>query len=267
MHRFFVAPEALGDGAVGGAVRLAGDQAHQIANVLRLHPGERVRLLDDAGWEYTVELTEVGRAGVVGRIERRSLATGEPRLKITLYQGLPRTGKFELVLQKCTELGVCAFVPLVTRRSVVSTLAAAQGLKLERWRRILVEAAEQSGRGRVPALAPPMLFEHACERAAGLSLLLWEGERERGLRGAVAQGFAAAGGLPLGVNLFVGPEGGFEPREVETARGYGILPVGLGPRILRTETAGLAAAAALLWASGDFGSVSPPGGPGTRGPA
>jgi len=255
MHRFFVAPDVLGDGAVGGDVRLTGPTAHQIAHVLRLRPGAAVTLLDGAGWACEVKLTEVGRDQVRAEIAARRLAGGEPRLKVTLYQGLARATKLELVLQKGTEVGVSAFVPMVTRRSVVSSLAEASGLKLERWRRILTEAAEQSGRGRVPHLAAPVLFEHACEQVTGLSLIPWEGERRRGLREVVRERFAGAAGGPFGINLFVGPEGGFDPAEVELARGYGVIPVSLGPRILRTETAGIVGAAALLWESGDLGTV------------
>lgn len=253
-HRFFVTPDVLSDGVPGAEVRLTGATAHQLVNVLRLRPSERIVLLDGAGWEYEVELTALNREAVTGRVARRALATGEPRLKLTLYQGLPRGAKFELVLQKGTEIGISAFVPLVTRRSVVSSLAAASELKLDRWHRILTEAAEQAGRARVPALGAPVLFQQACEAVTGLSLMPWEGERRRALRTVIEEQFGGrASAAPFSVNLFIGPEGGFEPDEVEQARGYGILPVSLGPRILRTETAGLAAAAALLYESGDFG--------------
>lgn len=255
MHRFFVAPEMIGEAAVGDYVRVVGAVARQIAVVLRLRPNERIALLADTGWIVEVALTEVTSAAVIGRVERRALAGGEPRLKITLWQGLPKADKFEFVLQKGVEIGVAAFAPMATQRSVATNLAAAQGPKLDRWRRIIVEAAEQSGRGRLPTLAPIVLFSQACASVSGLSLIADPDPAHRGLRAIVADHFEQSGQPPpLSVNVMIGPEGGFDPAEIEIARGYGIVPIGLGPRVLRTETAGLAIATALLWASGDFGS-------------
>jgi 16S rRNA (uracil1498-N3)-methyltransferase len=121
--------------------------------------------------------------------------------------------------------------------------------KQERWRRVIQEAAEQSGRGRLPLLHPPLPFEKACQEARGLSLLPYEEERETSLR----QALWSRGGCYGEVNLFIGPEGGFSPSEVESARGWGVITVSLGPRILRAETAGLVAAAAILYEWGDLG--------------
>ncbi len=244
MHRFFVSPNAI----AAGKVRFEQGQAHQIANVLRLGMGDRVKVLDGTGWEYEVELTAPGRAELEGTILRKSLAATEPRVKIMLYQSVLKGHRFELALQKGTELGVVGFVPVVSDRCVVASLSEVEG-KLGRWQRIIQEAAEQSHRAKLPQLQPAVLFEQACSTAHGLSLLPWEEEKERGLR-AVLRGLSTR---PFLVNLFIGPEGGFSPAEVEMARHYGAQTITLGPRVFRSETAGLVAASAILYEWGDLG--------------
>jgi len=247
-HRFFIPPEWL----TGGAVAIAGPQAHQIARVLRMHPGDRLVVLDDSGWEFEVHLLAVQPDLVRGEVVARRLAGGEPHTLITLYQGMLKSDHFELVLQKGTELGIVEFVPLITARTVASDRDA-PGKKRARWQSIIQEAAEQSRRGRKPVLRSAMPFAQACEeasRSTGLKLLPWEEEGQTSLRGALRA--AGATGRETAVHLFVGPEGGFTRDEVALARGYGLLPVTLGRRILRAETAGLVAAAAILYERGDL---------------
>ncbi|MCL5111026.1 MAG: 16S rRNA (uracil(1498)-N(3))-methyltransferase [Chloroflexi bacterium] len=250
MYRFFVPPEWLGpqQAEIGAPV------ARQIATVLRLTPGDRVCLLDDSGWEIEVELGEVRTDRIAAVVVRRSLATSEPRLKVTVYQGLLKGDKFEWVLQKCTELGAMAFVPLLTARTVVGAVGEADSQRWRRWQRIIQEAAEQCQRGRLPALRVAQLFAAACEGAGGaLSLIPWEGEKERSLRAALRQSLdGAPGRRPFTVNLFIGPEGGFTESEVKLARRHGIIPVSLGRRVLRAETAAVVATAAVLHEAGDM---------------
>jgi 16S rRNA (uracil1498-N3)-methyltransferase len=247
-HRFFIPPEWL----TGNAVAIAGPQAHQIARVLRMRPGDRLVVLDDSGWEFEVHLLAVQPELVRGEVVGRRLAAGEPHTRITLYQGVLKGDHFELVLQKGTELGIVGFVPLVTARTVALDRDA-PGKKHPRWQSIVQEAAEQSRRGRKPALRPAMPFAQACEevsRCAELKLLPWEEESQTSMRGVLRA--ADPAGKEAAVHLFVGPEGGFTRDEVELARGYGLLPVTLGRRILRAETAGLVAAAAILYEWGDL---------------
>ncbi len=265
-HRFFVPAEWLRS----DPIEITGGLAHQIADVLRLRPGEQIVLLDNSGWEYRVELIRVASLQARGILRGKSLATREPRTKITLYQALLKGDHFEYVLQKGTELGVIEFVPLICDRCVVATMSQASA-KLARYQRIILEAAEQCGRAKFPALRPAILFRQACEQNAGrgLSLIPWEGERVQSLKGIIGERAASASkearegqgsvsrpGLrprPFSVSLFIGPEGGFCPEEVSWAQRYGIVPVSLGPRILRAETAGLAATAAILYEFGDLG--------------
>lgn len=252
MHRFFVPPEVIATGTVS----LEGLLAHQIANVLRLRPGDRICLLDNSGWEVEVEIGPFPRQGVAGKVVRRSLAASEPRTKITIYQALLKADRFEFVLQKGTELGAVGFVPLITARTVLGAVGEADSPRRQRWQRIIVEAAEQSGRGRLPQLHPAVLLQSACETASGLSLIPWEGERTVGLRAVLREHFAAEAkghARPFSVNLFIGPEGGFTEAEVHLARRHGAIPVSLGPRILRAETAAVVAAAAVLYEAADLG--------------
>ncbi len=265
MHRFFIPPEWLRE----DEVTIRGRQAHQIGHVLRLKRGDRIIVLDNAGYEYETALLEVTRDRVRGRIEGRRRCTGEPALEVTLYQALLKGDGIETVLQKCTEIGVSAFVLFEGGRCVARPPRA---LRLERWRAILTEAAEQSGRGRVPGLEGVITFTEACERVSGLAIMPWEGETKRGIREVLqSAGFpfsiAASGEvkgspgkvaqptLPRKLSIFIGPEGGFTGEEVEFARGKGITPVSLGKRILRAETAGLVTAALALYQWGEMEAI------------
>jgi len=240
-------------------VEITGPLTHQIRNVLRLKPGDRVILLDNSGWEYQVELGEVSRKRVVGQILQKSLAGSEPRTKITLYQSLLRARAFETVLQKCTEVGVVAFVPVVAAWCIISSLEDIGERKLERWRRIILEAAEQSRRGRLPVLRPALLLRQAWQGASrgGLTIVPWEEAGPRmpaqGRSNSLRSVLKGAQPRPFSVNVFIGPEGGFTPQEIEQGQRYGAVPVTLGPRILRAETAGLVAAAGILYELGDMG--------------
>ncbi|MFQ5886813.1 MAG: RsmE family RNA methyltransferase [Anaerolineae bacterium] len=254
LHRFFIPPEWL----QGEGVEITGPLTHQMRNVLRLKPGDRVILLDNSGWEYQVELGEVSRERVAGQILQKSLVASEPRTKITLYQSVLRGRAFESVLQKCTEVGVVAFVPVVAARCIISSLEDIRENKLERWRRITLEAAEQSRRGRLPVLRPALLLRQAWQEASGggLTIVPWEeagpgmpAQRNKSLRSLLR----GAEPTPFSVNLFIGPEGGFTPQEIEQGERYGAVPVTLGPRILRAETAGLVAASVILCELGDMG--------------
>jgi 16S rRNA (uracil1498-N3)-methyltransferase len=253
-HRFFIPT----DWFEGDKVTLSGALVHQIRDVLRLMPGETIVVLDDSGWEYEVQLSTVEQEQATGQVQNKVLARTEPRAKITLYQSLLKGDKFEWVLQKGTELGIVEFVPIVCDRCVMGNVDEVSKSKLERWRRIILEAAEQSKRARLPRLQLPLLFAQACERArrAELALLSWEGERTRSLRSMLteynslpvtAHGKTSAMRKPFSISIFVGPEGGFTAREVDQARRYGLAPVSLGPRILRAETAALAAVTMILY--------------------
>ena len=245
MHRFFVPAQSV----EGATVTIVGEIAHQITNVLRMSPGDHLYVLDNSGWQMETELTDVQPYKVVGQVVRRSLARGETRVKISLYQAMLRANHLEFALQKGTELGVIEFIPMITARCVIANLDDVNK-KLERWWRIVREAAEQSRRGRLPTIEPAIFFMQACERArrvGGTLLMPWEEEHETSLKDVLT-----ASSLPFSISLLVGPEGGFAEEEVRLARAYGVRTISLGPRVLRAETAGLVAASALLYESGDL---------------
>ena len=248
MHRFFVPPEVIQQ---DNRVSLTGYLVHQIHHVLRLRPGAEIVLLDNSGWEHVVELMEVSPKLVKGVVRLRRVPANEPRTKITLYQSLLKGERFEFTLQKGTEVGIVEFVPIITDRCIVTSLTDAS-TKLTRWQRVILEAAEQCGRAKFPALRPALMFPAACEQASGkgLSLIPWEEETTFSLKWVLRP---SAGDRPFTINLFIGPEGGFTPQEVALAGEYGIRPVTLGPRIFRAETAGLIAATAILYEMGDLG--------------
>lgn len=246
MHRFFVNPHQI----IGDTVRFRPEQAHQISRVLRMHMGDHLLVLDGTGPVFEVVLQQVETAAVTGQIVSRDPATGEPRTYLTLYQSLLKRDKFEWVLQKGTEIGVSRFVPVITRRSLVRDAATVSPDKQERWQRIITEAAEQSGRGRLPVLAGPMQFEAAVADAIATSdrvLIAWEETNTGNLASALAGLSAAAS-----VALFIGPEGGYDAAEVALAQAQGVTAVTFGPRILRTETAALVGPALILQALGDM---------------
>ncbi|MBE0415821.1 MAG: 16S rRNA (uracil(1498)-N(3))-methyltransferase [Dehalococcoidia bacterium] len=252
MHRFFIPPEWIDQ----EGVVIKGKLVHQLRNVLRLTKGDRILVLDDSGLEYEVVLERVTRGYVEGMVYG-VMRVADPRTKVTLYQALLKGEKFEFILQKCTELGVAGFVPMLCERCVVGHL---KDNRVERWQRIVVEAAEQSGRGKLPALESVAPFQQACQSTKGFSLLAWEGEKAMGLGAALRSEIyrlriISAKNL-LSVNLFIGPEGGFTPSEVEFAQKCGIVPITLGSRVLRAETAGLVAATAILYECGDLDPLS-----------
>ncbi len=259
MHRFFVPAEAF----ERQPVTLTGDQAHQVRRVLRLRLGDRVTLLDGEGWAYEAALIALNETDAKFQLLRRWPAEGEPAVHITLYQAVLKGERFDWALQKGTEVGISAFVPLVCERNVVDDLDAIEG-KRERWLRIIREAAEQSGRGRLPSLSPAMLFSQAAAASAvslpmpmarlrseiqPLRLIPWEQERHVRLRNVLRSCNLTSGAR---IEVLVGPEGGFTAQEVDLARRHGFQPVTLGPRILRAETAGVVAAALILYEAGEI---------------
>ena len=249
MHRFFIPLQWI----TPNEITLHEDTARQIASVLRMRPGEHCILLDNQGNEIEASLTRVTPQECLAQVIERRLAAGEPSVHITLYQSLTQREKFEWILQKCTELGASAFVPVISNRSLIRQWGKEEQKKIPRWEKIIKEAAEQSGRGKIPQLGPTGFFEQALKQAAGvhtLPLIPWEGEHALSLQQALT-GVGNQGGN-LSIALFIGPEGGFTEEEIALAVQSGIQPVTLGKRILRVETAAIAATALTLYALGEM---------------
>jgi 16S rRNA (uracil1498-N3)-methyltransferase len=242
MNRFFIPKECIQE----GRVEFPAEVSHQILRVLRLRTYDHVVALDNLGMMYAVELDMVQPRGVTGNIIETKAALGEAKTSITLYLGLTQREKFEWILQKTTEIGVAAFVPLITQRSLVQSAHDIDN-KLERWERIIREAAEQSGRGLCPKLYP---LQHI-DRLQQLSpdqkgFVLWEEEQGQGFKSALR------GCTDLRLSLLIGPEGGLTEDEIDRAKTAGFVAVSLGKRILRMETAAIVAAAVTLYERGDM---------------
>jgi 16S rRNA (uracil1498-N3)-methyltransferase len=237
LPRFFVPAGSL----AGDPVTIAGDPLHHLRTVLRLGPGSELLLLDGTGTCCRVRLMTVGRDQATATVIDRRFEREQP-CPLRLLQALPKGDKFELVLQKGTELGVTVFQPVLSGRAV----SRPETGRTTRWERIITEAARQSRRPRLPQLAPLLPLSAALAMVSEpLRLVLWE-------QGARALAEVLPAGAPAGVALLVGPEGGFSAAEIGTISTAGFLPVHLGPRILRTETAGLAVAAVLQHLYGDW---------------
>ena len=230
MQRFYV-EHALG----GLEAELPEHVARQVTSVLRMKAGDRLTLFDGSGPEWAAELIHGGKSARVRLIERRDPAP-PPRRAVTLCQALLKGERMEWVLQKGTELGIAAFQPLLTERVVAQKEEVPA-----RWRRIVIEAAEQCGRSTLPVLHAPARLSTVLE-AEKNKALCWEGERGQTLWSYVTEG------APGVLSLFIGPEGGFGVREVTEARAAGAITVSLGHQILRAETAAVAASALVLLA-------------------
>ena len=225
-----------------GQVQLFGEDEKHIKTVLRAREGEEITLCDGEGMDYQCRIASLER-GVLLDIISKDVCETEPKTKITLYQGLPKADKMELIIQKCVELGVDRIVAVSTERAIVK-LDKKETKKLERWQKIAEAAAKQSGRGKIPEIGQQVLkFKEAVAEAKELdgAIIPYEREQERGIR-AFVQEFK---GNSIGV--FIGPEGGFADEEIALAQENGITPITLGKRILRTETAGMTTTAILLY--------------------
>lgn len=230
---------------VAGELNLPPQAADHVARVLRMNPGDPVTVFNGDGNDYAAIIVVVGKREVMLRIEHVQTLVNESPLQLTLAQGVVRGEKMDLIVQKATELGVVRIVPLLTERSEVKLDAARAEKRLAHWRAVAASACEQSGRARLPEITPALpllawLGSLAEDGALRLALLPEATRSSRELH------FAAGGGV-----LVVGPEGGLGERDISALTAARFEGLRLGPRILRTETAGMAALAALQALHGD----------------
>ncbi len=243
MNRFFLPPDLFSQ----EMIQFPDEISSQISRVLRLRVGERAVVLDNRGNEALVELEEVSAHGTTGRVIQRYKAEGEAALQLTLVICLTQREKFEWILQKGTELGVSIFKPVISSRSLVQKEEEIAG-KLDRWQRILKEAAEQSGRGKIPRLEPARKLEETIRGVEdSVKLVLWEEEKQSSLKQVLQNKDQVRN-----ITLLIGPEGGLSGQEVDQAMKQGFIPVSLGKRILRMETAAITAAALVMYELGEM---------------
>ncbi len=224
---------------------ITGEEALHISRVLRMKKGDEVTLCDGEGTFYEAVLSDFSEKSVTADIISSRRAETEPKVQITIFQGVPKNPKLETIVQKATEIGVVRIVPVDTMRAVAKLDKAN---KVDRLRKIAREAAKQSKRGIVPYVNDCVSFKDAVKMAAeaDLALIPYEEETELSLKKALA------GKTPETVSIMIGPEGGFDSEEIKLAKETGITSVTLGKRILRTETAPLAVSAAVLFELGEM---------------
>lgn len=241
MYHFYVEPEAVSE----NTVRITGSDVNHIKNVLRMHSGEEIMVLDGTGMEYHCEIETISDE-IVAKVLEAKKTEAELSVRLLLFQGLPKKDKMELIIQKAVELGVSEIIPVLTKRTVVKLEdKKKEQKKLERWQAIAEAAAKQSGRGIIPKVKEAVKFADAVRQAGELDEALIPYELAEGMDEARAYVKGLHGKKTIGI--FIGPEGGFEPDEIAMAREAGIHPITLGKRILRTETAGLCILSVIMF--------------------
>ena len=241
MHHFFVTPAQVS----GEKVYIEGSDVNHICNVLRMKKGEKLQISDGNNKKYVCQIDEITNEKVFLHIIEEKIGNTELPSKIYLFQGLPKSDKMELIVQKAVELGVYEIIPVSTKRAVVKLDAKKAGKKVERWNSIAEGGAKQSGRTVIPKVREVMTYKEALTYAKTLDIVLVPYELADGMNktkeiiGRIEKGQS--------VGIFIGPEGGFEKEEVEQAMETGAEPITLGKRILRTETAGLTILSILMY--------------------
>ena len=228
---------------------IEGEDVKHISRVLRCKENDKLEVCDMDNNEYICEIREINKDNILLDIIEKVNIKRESSLKVKLYQGMPKGTKMELILQKLTEIGVDEIVLVQTKRSVTKIDNKKEDKKIERWERIIYEAAKQSKRGKIPKLRGILSFKDALEdmKNNDLNIAPYENERTKSIKQAIK-------GVNINtMGIFVGPEGGFEESEIEAIEEIGGKSVSLGPRILRTETASLVASSIVLYELSDLG--------------
>ena len=241
MHHFFVTPEQVQE----DTIKITGSDVNHMKNVLRMKNGEQVQISDGNNRKFLCEILSMASEEVYLGIKEELQADTELPSKIYLFQGLPKSDKMELIVQKAVELGVFAVIPVATKRAVVKLDDKKAGKKIERWNSIAESAAKQSGRSVVPEVKPVMSYKEAIQYAQSLDVVLIPYELAEGMEETKTIIESVCPGQSVGI--FIGPEGGFEAEEVVNATAHGAKVITLGKRILRTETAGLTTLSILMY--------------------
>ena len=250
MHRFFV-PQLYNE-----TMTIEGVDARHISKVLRMQPGAQLQLVSDDGVSALAEITAIDSECVTVRCLEKLAESHEPAVRLVLAQGLAKGEKMEFIIQKAVEMGAYSVVPVAMEHSVVRLDGAKAAKKVERWQKIAESAAKQSKRDIIPEVQPvqtmaQMLAANDC----ATKIIAYECEDKKSLKAALKAALkeAQAKGALTDLLLIIGPEGGISEAELETARAAGAVPVSLGRRILRAETAGLVAISAIFYETGDLG--------------
>lgn len=248
MHKFFVNKDKI----IGSTAFIEEEDVKHIYKVLRLKTGEKVSINNCEGIEYLGEITEINKKQVLVKLIEKLSINNESPIDIYLYQGLPKSSKMDLIVQKGTELGVKEITPIVTARVVVKS-EINEFRKIDRWNRIALEACKQSKRSLIPVINTPIEFKDLIENLKKMDLIIVPYENE--------DGFGIKDVIPKinrnikNIAVIIGPEGGFEESEIDKFKELEAYIVTLGPRILRTETAGFVCVSLLMYELGDIGGA------------
>lgn len=247
MHKFFVPENNINE----KNVIITGDDVKHIYKVLRLKPGDKININNCRGKEFFAEIKSIDKTQIFCEIIEHISIDNESNININLYQGLPKASKMELIIQKATELGVMSITPVITDRVVVKG-EHSESKKVERWSKIALEACKQSKRTIIPKVNNIINFNDFLSEVRKFDLIVvpYENEENHGVRNMILN---LQGKHINTIAIMVGPEGGFEEEEIEKLKGIGAYIVTLGPRILRTETAGFVCASLLMYELGDIG--------------
>ena len=248
MHKFFVTPNNI----IGQKAIIQGDDVKHIYKVLRLDVGDKILINNSQGQEYLGRISDVNKNSVTVDLLETLDQNAESNIQIDLYQGLPKSSKMDYIVQKATELGVNSIIPIITERVVVKS-ELGEFKKTDRWKRIALEACKQCKRTIIPEVKGPITFDELLEGLKDYDLIVvpYENKEHYGIK-KMCQGIKDE---VKTVAIVIGPEGGFEEEEIRAMECKGAHIVTLGPRILRTETAGIVTAAILQYVLGDLGGV------------
>ena len=247
MRRFFTESENINDNFA-----CIYEDASHISKVLRMNIGDEILIFDGTGYEYLARLSEITSDFCKAEIFEKKYSASEPKIKVTIYQGLPKSGKMESIIQKSVELGACNIVPVLTDRIVAKLeKGKKEQEKLKRWNKVAVEAAKQCGRGILPEVLPPLSFKQAIDEMCKSSIPIMPYE-ELGHEGVSNLKTVLSDLKTDKISVIIGPEGGFSDNEAEYAKSKNVNMVGLGRRILRTETVSSCILSAMMYETGEF---------------
>ena len=241
MYRFFVEPSQI----VEDKIFITGTDVNHIKNVLRMKVGEPIAISDGQKWEYYCIIERLEEDQIIAQIEEKEEDGKELPVRITLFQGIPKSDKLELIIQKAVELGACEIVPVAMKRSVAKIEPKKAQKKVERFNAIALSAAKQAKRSLIPTVSMPMSWQEAVAYGKTMERCIVPYEDERGMNHARELVKSLHGVKSIGI--YIGPEGGFDEKEIEQAKQSGFEIMTLGRRILRTETAGLTALSILMF--------------------
>ena len=239
MPRFFI------DYLPKDVITIIGEDAKHITRSLRMQPGEAVTINDQCGHDYHCVIQSVEADAVLLKVQEAVSCVTEPTVRVRLYQALAKSDKFEWIVQKCVELGVSEIVPVYTKRCVSVPDSKSMAKKVARYQKIAFEAAKQSGRGRIPQILDAVLFKDAVQQMQKDDIRLLFYEKGGKKLSSLLKEFQT-------LSYMIGPEGGFDPDEVEYAKQAGVQIAGLGNRILRCETAPVCALSVIMYQSGNL---------------